>query len=108
MLVIPCASEGSNDSSCVDDRDRDPRASGRGDAARAPRHFTPLELPRQTLTQTGSGFRMTVGPDEDPRPHRRRTIFDEEEDTSRRRRLPCSLTVLHGSWQYSCTAPVSA
>ena len=32
------------------------------------RRFTPLALPRQTLTQTGSGYRMTVRPDEDPLP----------------------------------------
>ena len=32
------------------------------------RRFTPLALPRQTLTQTGSGYRMTVRPDEEPLP----------------------------------------
>jgi error-prone DNA polymerase len=32
------------------------------------RRFTPLQLPRQTLTQTGSGYRRTVRPDEEPLP----------------------------------------
>jgi error-prone DNA polymerase len=32
------------------------------------RRFTPLQLPRQAITQTGSGYRMRLTPDEEPLP----------------------------------------